>query len=232
MLQLIVGSNEESAVFELSDCPDIDVVKVVSALDSQRELTPQERCEGNNLAFSWDLPPINDNNRRWLAEKILQHAVIERRRTQIKQLRKGLKDSGVLNMIKERPALAAVLFPRSAEQAMDSQTILKRIIWPMPDSEDEDDHSSVEETCLVTGFLRAYIENGSSWELNQLLKFWTGWSIPPQHLYVEVSPEITMPAASTCMTMLKLPLKCPSYQTFKENLEASVRSTEFGFGMI
>lgn len=41
-----------------------------------------------------------------------------------------------------------------------SQTILKRIIWPMPDSEDEDDHSSVEETCLVTGFLRDYIENG------------------------------------------------------------------------
>ncbi len=28
------------------------------------------------------------------------------------------------------------------------------------DSEDEDDHSSVEEACLVTGFLRAYIENG------------------------------------------------------------------------
>lgn len=30
----------------------------------------------------------------------------------------------------------------------------------MPDSEDEDDHRSMEETCLVTGFLRAYIENG------------------------------------------------------------------------
>lgn len=31
----------------------------------------------------------------------------------------------------------------------------------MPDSdEDEDDHSSVEETCLVTSFLREYIENG------------------------------------------------------------------------
>ncbi|KAJ8250866.1 hypothetical protein GJAV_G00214110 [Gymnothorax javanicus] len=116
MSQLIVGSNEESAVFELSDCPDTDVVDVVFV----RELTPQERCEVNDLAF-FLLPPINDNNRRWLAEKILQHAVIEWRRNQMKQLRKGLKDSGVLNMIKERPALAAVLFPRSAEQAMDSQ---------------------------------------------------------------------------------------------------------------
>lgn len=30
----------------------------------------------------------------------------------------------------------------------------------MPDSEDEDDHSNMEETCLVTGFLRDYIEKG------------------------------------------------------------------------
>ncbi|XP_023811216.1 uncharacterized protein LOC110014692 isoform X2 [Oryzias latipes] len=222
MQHLIVGSNEESAVFELSDCPDTDVVEVVSV----------EECEVNNLAFSWDLPPINKNNRRWLSEKILRHAVIERRQTQIKQIRKGLKDSGVFNMIKQRPALATVLFPRTAEQIMDSQTILKRIIWPMPDSEDEDDHGSMEEACLVTGFLRDYIENGSSQELHQLLKFWTGWSIPPQQLYVEVSSDICMPVASTCMTTLKLPQKCPSYQTFKENLAAAVRSTEFGFGMI
>ncbi|XP_049906331.1 uncharacterized protein LOC126393928 [Epinephelus moara] len=189
MLQLIVRSNEESAALELSDCPDTDVVDVVSI-------------------------------------------VIERRRTQMKQLRRGLKDSSVVTMIKERPALAEVLFPRSAEQVMDSQTILKRIIWPMPDSEDEDDHSNVEETCLVTGFLRDYIEKGSSQELQLLLKFWTGWSIPPLQLYAEVSPEITLPVASTCLTTLKLPLKCQNDQAFKENLEASVRSTEFGFGMI
>lgn len=38
--------------------------------------------------------------------------------------------------------------------------ILKRVIWPEPDSEDEDDSSLVEGTCLVTGFLREYIETG------------------------------------------------------------------------
>jgi len=41
----------------------------------------------------------------------------------MKQLRRGLKESGVVTMIKERPALAEVLFPRSAEQVMDSQVI-------------------------------------------------------------------------------------------------------------
>lgn len=33
----------------------------------------------------------------------------------------GLKDVGVLDMIKERPALSDVLFPKSAVQVMDSQ---------------------------------------------------------------------------------------------------------------
>lgn len=32
MLQLIVGSDEESAAIELSDCPDTDVVDVVSVV--------------------------------------------------------------------------------------------------------------------------------------------------------------------------------------------------------
>lgn len=39
MMQLIVGSNEESAVFELSDCPDTDVVDIVSAVS-----VPLSRC--------------------------------------------------------------------------------------------------------------------------------------------------------------------------------------------
>lgn len=39
----------------------------------------------------------------------------------------------------------------------------------MPDSEDEDDHSNVEETCLVTGFLRDYIEKG------QIIHVKTDW---------------------------------------------------------
>ena len=41
----------------------------------------------------------------------------------MKQLHRGLKESSVVTMIKERPALAEVLFPRSAEQVMDSQVI-------------------------------------------------------------------------------------------------------------
>lgn len=34
-----------------------------------------ERYQMNDLALSWDLPPLTTENRKWLAEKNLQHAV-------------------------------------------------------------------------------------------------------------------------------------------------------------
>lgn len=39
--------------------------------------------------------------------------------------------------------------------------ILKRVIWSEPDSDDDvADH--LEQSCQVTGFLRAYIESGKT----------------------------------------------------------------------
>ena len=37
----------------------------------------------------------------------------------------------------------------ASEAVFISQTILKRMMWPMADSEDEDEYSSVEETFLL-----------------------------------------------------------------------------------
>jgi len=44
-----------------------------------------------------------------------------RREKQISQLWRGLKDTGVLRMIKERPSLAAVLFPRSSALVLEPE---------------------------------------------------------------------------------------------------------------
>jgi len=38
-------------------------------------LTEDELDQVNNLAINWDLPPVNENNRKWLAQSILFHAV-------------------------------------------------------------------------------------------------------------------------------------------------------------
>lgn len=43
---------------------------------------------------------------------------------QIRQIRLGLKDTGVLRMIKERPALIDVLFPRASAQIIEPEVLL------------------------------------------------------------------------------------------------------------
>ncbi|XP_057213283.1 uncharacterized protein LOC130568441 isoform X2 [Triplophysa rosa] len=224
---LLSGSKDDTPLFELKDCPDTDVIEVVSL----NELNQNEMDNINNLAINWDLPAVSNSNRRWLAETILHHGVIGRREKQISQLRRGLKDTGVLRMIKERRSLTAVLFPRSSALLMEPEMILRKVIWPEPDSDDEAP-LNLEQSCDVTAFLREYIQTGSPAELCELLKFWTGWAVLPQHLYVEVSPDLSLPVASTCLTTLKLPLRCRTFLAFTQAMRAAVSSTRFGFGLI
>ncbi|KTF93731.1 hypothetical protein cypCar_00032262 [Cyprinus carpio] len=182
---LLSGSKDDTPILELKDCPDTDVIEVVSLLESQNELNPNEMDSINNLAISWDLPAVSNINRRWLAETILYHGMI-----------------------------------------------LKRVIWPEPDSDEDEAQFNLEQSCDVTAFLREYIQTGSPAELCELMKFWTGWTVLPQHLYVEVSPDLTLPVASTCLTTLKLPLRCRTFLAFTQAMRAAVSSTRFGFGLV
>lgn len=63
---------------------------------------------------------------------------------------------------------------------------------------------------------------GSTAELQELLKFWTGWAVLPQHLYVEVLPDLSFLVASTCLTTLKLPLKYRTSLGFTQVMRAAV----------
>ncbi|KAI2646679.1 Neurobeachin [Labeo rohita] len=108
----------------------------------------------------------------------------------------------------------------------------RRVIWPEPDSDEDEAPSNLEQSCVVTAFLREYIQTGSPAELCELLKFWTGWAVLPQHLYAEVSPDLSLPVVSTCLTTLKFPLRCRTFLTFTQAMRAAVSSTRFGFGLI
>ncbi|KAJ8340592.1 hypothetical protein SKAU_G00352250 [Synaphobranchus kaupii] len=109
--------------------------------------------------------------------------VIGRRERQMQQIRKGLKDTGVLQLLKVRPDTLDVLFPRASSKFIQSQMILDKIIWPSPDS-DDDDSLDLESSCRLTGFIRQYIENGNGESLTELIKFWVGWPILPLNLEV------------------------------------------------
>ncbi|XP_039523838.1 uncharacterized protein LOC120476763 [Pimephales promelas] len=233
LFNLLIGQKDEIAVVELEDCPDTDVTDIVLLLQGSGNLTEDELDQVNNLAINWDLPPVNENNRKWLAQSILFHAVIGRREKQIRQMRLGLKDTGVLHMVRERPALIDVLFPRASAQMIEPEMVLDRIIWPTVDSDDEDyGGCSLEDTFKITGFFRQYIENGTPEELMQLIQFWVGWGILPQNLYVEVSSDVAMPTASTCRETIKLPAKYSTYESFRKDLKAAVSTIESGFGLV
>ncbi|CAL8298023.1 unnamed protein product [Arctogadus glacialis] len=211
------------------DYTDLDIVEIVSLLESQTVLTPENVDQVNHLALSWDLPNLTENNRRLLAQQILHHGVIVRRERQMVQLRKGLKDTRVLEMLKERPELASALFPRSAEAELEPEMIIERIVWPEPDSDEEE---AIDDYCSVVAYLRQYISLASSSELQQLIEFWTGWAVLPDELYVSVDRDATYPTASTCFTTLKIPTGCGSYRDFCFKLGAAVSTTKFGFGRI
>ncbi|XP_056100721.1 uncharacterized protein LOC130079463 [Rhinichthys klamathensis goyatoka] len=231
MFGMITGQMNETIIIELEDCPDTDVIDIVHLLQRPNTLSDDERAKVNDLAVSWDLPRVTVENRLWLAQSLLHHAVIGRREKQMQQLKKGLKDTGVFRMVKERPSLIEVLFPRSSSLTIDAEMILEKVIWPNPDSDDEENFS-LETCCRITSYFRQYIEQGTPQELKNLVEFWVGWTSLPQELYVEVSPDVRMPTASTCRETLKIPLHYSHYDEFTADLNAAVSSNSFGFGLV
>ncbi|XP_057692292.1 uncharacterized protein LOC130915989 [Corythoichthys intestinalis] len=211
----------EMASIDITDCCDVDVREAVELLKGSTELTADQKRSIQSVTTGWDLPVATEENRRWLTEKILFHAVLSRSKTQIKQLRKGLKATGVLDLVTQRPDTMQLLFPRSCAELHSPQLLLERIIWPAEsDSDDDTDDPSLDEKCRITGYLRKYIENASSQCLQELLKFWHGWEVPPNNLYVEVVRG-QMPQSSTCMETLRLPSHYTKYEDFCEALNAA-----------
>ncbi len=64
----------------------------------------------------------------------------------------------------------------------------------------------------------------SSKALGQLMKFWTGWEIPPKCLDIVVESEAELPKASTCFCLLKLPKRYYEYERFAEDMTMAIGS--------
>ncbi|XP_063063637.1 uncharacterized protein LOC134456162 [Engraulis encrasicolus] len=114
VVQMVVQGTADMSSMTVRDVADFDLRGTIKMLDGEAELTGAEVDQINQLALSWDLPPLSSGNRQYLYQKLLKHAVLVRRSRQVKQIRKGLKETNVLPMLKERPDTAEVLFPRAA----------------------------------------------------------------------------------------------------------------------
>ncbi|KAM8887831.1 uncharacterized protein ACB058_013779 isoform 1-T2 [Synchiropus picturatus] len=234
MIHVLVGGMPEMASIDVKDCCDTDIREAVELLKGNDELTEDQKRSIQRLAFGWDLPGVTQENRAWLMERLLFHAVIVRSKEQLKQIRRGLKETGLMNLLTERPDTIPLIFPRSSSVIYSPQRILSVIDWPVGGEEDDDDADefvTVEDKCRIAGFLRTYIENATPECLLQLLKFWHGWEVLPTKLFVSVF-SYRMPTSSTCTETLRLPVHHLNYASFQKDLDAAIGTVETGFGRI
>lgn len=146
--------------------------------------------------------------------------------------------------------------------------ILDCIIWPSSVTVIFDsykvvgdrDKSDVTDVCRVSGYLKAFIENGmyacchwvilfnyevfsladsfnfffntaSSAELKSLIKFWIGWELPTTEMKVEIV-DSRFPTALTCFEKLRLPRHYTAYKAFHQDLCACISTSYSGFGCV
>ncbi|XP_063050710.1 uncharacterized protein LOC134445588 [Engraulis encrasicolus] len=240
VVQMVVQGTADMSSMTVRDVADFDLRGTIKMLDGEAELTGAEVDQINQLALSWDLPPLSSGNRQYLYQKLLKHAVLVRRSRQVKQIRKGLKETNVLPMLKERPDTAEVLFPRAASAVLTAQAILSHVVWPGKDDDsnsesdrdsDSNTDSSPKKDCRAEEFLRRFIETASATSLLQLVQFWTGWNIPTGTMTVKIEAEGLL-KASTCFTTLYVPGHFQKYHDFYNHVAYCISTSNSGFGQI
>ena len=98
IVHVLLGGTPETCTVTLEDCPDLeirDTIKLVCfschvtvhysyflliymlffQLDGDSKLSEKDKKQIQDLAYAWDLPVLNESNRKWIFEKLLIHAV-------------------------------------------------------------------------------------------------------------------------------------------------------------
>uniref|UniRef100_A0A9J8CC04 HECT domain-containing protein n=1 Tax=Cyprinus carpio carpio TaxID=630221 RepID=A0A9J8CC04_CYPCA len=122
IVHVLLGGSAETATVQIEDCPDHDIRETIKLLDGEAELSSEEYQPVLDLSLAWDLPGPTKENRKWLFERLLPHAVIGRRLRQLKQIRKGLKETRVWPLLSERKDVE--IFLRENENSLTPSMLL------------------------------------------------------------------------------------------------------------
>ncbi|XP_052440572.1 uncharacterized protein LOC127979271 isoform X2 [Carassius gibelio] len=228
-VHVLLQGSQDTATLQLEDCPDVDIRETINLLSGQSPLNEDQSSKVLELCLSWDLPGPTEENRRWLYERLLSHAVIGRRVRQIKQLKRGLKDTFVWPLLTERKDV--VFFPKESEDSCTPEMLLSHISWPRESDDEDDDEYSADIKERITGYLKQFIETASSKDLKNLLKFWVGWEQMEANMAVEIVTS-DLPKSSTCFCILRLPGHYNSFQSFTKDLMMCIGTCKYGFGHV
>ncbi|XP_045917301.1 uncharacterized protein LOC123978187 [Micropterus dolomieu] len=140
VVTLLTGGSIDTAAsaLTLEDCPDIDHRETIVLLKNA-ELTAEENTKVTDLCLSWDLPFPTSTNHVWLFQELLSHAVLHRVKQPIKQIRKGLKQTGIWPLLSDRPDVHPLIFPREPSEEFNPQTVILSITWPQPNLDSDED---------------------------------------------------------------------------------------------
>ncbi|XP_056585805.1 uncharacterized protein LOC130407137 isoform X1 [Triplophysa dalaica] len=231
-VHFLFHSSSDTATLQLEDCPDIDVRETISFLSGEVSLTEDQYSKVLELCLAWDLPGPTEENRRWLYERLLSHAVLGRRTRQMKQIKQGLKDTFVWPLLTDRKDV--VLFPKESEDLCTPEMLLSCIDWPNESNnsdDDDDDEYPAATKERIAGFLKQFIESGSSKDLKNLLRFWVGWERIEKNMGVEVVKS-DLPRSSTCFCILRLPGHYTEFHSFSKDLIMCIGVCKYGFGLV
>ncbi|KAI4812367.1 hypothetical protein KUCAC02_023765, partial [Chaenocephalus aceratus] len=134
----------DTATIQLEDIADLDIRQTVGLLDGESQLSESDRQDVTALALTWDLPGVT---------------VIGRTMRQIKQIRKGLKETEVFQLLTGRADVVPMMFPRLSATACSAKTVLDHIEWPLELSSDDEGEYSMTVKSQVAEYLRQFIEN-------------------------------------------------------------------------
>uniref|UniRef100_A0A9J7XX65 Uncharacterized protein n=1 Tax=Cyprinus carpio carpio TaxID=630221 RepID=A0A9J7XX65_CYPCA len=76
IVHVLLGGSAETATVQIEDCPDHDIRETIKLLDGEAELSSEEYQAVLDLSLAWDLPGPTKENRKWLFERLLSHAVV------------------------------------------------------------------------------------------------------------------------------------------------------------
>ncbi|TNN62640.1 LINE-1 retrotransposable element ORF1 protein [Liparis tanakae] len=69
--------------------------------------------------------------------------VLKRVKQPIKQIRKGLKETGIWPLISDRLDVHPIIFPRESHEELYPQAVIQNIHWPQPTSDEEEEDDPV-----------------------------------------------------------------------------------------
>ncbi|XP_052421467.1 uncharacterized protein LOC127964942 isoform X4 [Carassius gibelio] len=181
-VHVLLQGSQDTATLQLEDCPDVDIRETINLLSGQSPLNEDQSSKVLELCLSWDLPGPTEENRRWLYERLLSHAVLGRRVRQIKQLKRGLKDTCVWPRLTERKDV--VFFPKESEDSCTPEMLLSHISCPRESDDEDDEEYSADIKERITGYLKQFIETGMmTWRIQHSGK------PAPEHRSIVRSPH-------------------------------------------